>query len=54
MSDYYLTILFVILLWKFYTLYTKSNIRGDAQDESEILSVCNIFKMIKFLEDLDW
>jgi len=30
-----------------------SNIHGDAQDESEILSVDNIFKMIKFLEDLD-
>ena len=34
--DYWPTILFVMLWWKFYTLYTKSNIHGDAQDESEI------------------
>ena len=54
MSDYCPTILFVMGRWKFYTLYSKSNIHGDAQDESEILSVDNIFKMIRFLEDLDW
>jgi len=53
MSDYYPTILFVILRWNFYKFNTQSNIHGDAPDESEILSVDNIFKMIKVLEDLD-